>query len=456
MIWIAYNILFSIGYFLMMPHFLLRMCRRGGYRKDFLQRAGMYSPETRKRLRERSRVWVHAVSVGEIFVALRLMKEIRLKEPETSFVLTTTTSTGHAMAERELHADDVLLYFPSDFPFVVNRALDALEPAALVLVESEIWPNLIRKAHGRGIPVMLVNGRISDSSYRGYRWCRAFFRRALRCIDLLMVQSDLDMQRLVDVGAPADRVHVLGTVKYDVALSEMPGSEAAEEALASAGIDPANTIILGGSTWPGEERALLEIYGRLAKKSSLLKLVLVPRHAERGNEIANEIGKQGLSFRRRSEALSGRGKAPQEPPDVLLADTTGELRSFYACASIVFVGKSLCSHGGQNMIEPALAGKAVIVGPHTENFPVVVSDFLERDALVRVRDEQELADAIERLLANPALRDAYGTRAREVVIAKAGVVQKNVRMILDLLASQDHAAPDNSGKDQGIVAEEHQ
>ncbi len=422
MIWLLYNILFVIGFLVMLPHFLLRMKRRGGYLHDFSHRFGSYRPELRAKLREGPRIWVHAVSVGELFVAMKFMEELRKRRPGARFVLSTTTSTGHAIADRQLQADDVLIYFPIDFPAIVRRALNAIRPQALVLVECELWPNLIRLAKRRGIPVVLVNGRISEHSYRGYRMLRIFTRPLLSEVDLFCVQSEADRERLVDLGAAASRIHVVGTAKYDLASGDGGGAEKAWAVLGKAGIGRDDLVLLGGSTWAGEEAALLDAYRGLKERFPRLALVLVPRHAERSGDVVKDIEAAGLRWVRRTALEAG----PQERPDVLLVDTTGELKMFYAAASIIFVGKSLTQHGGQNIIEPAQFGKPILVGPNMENFAAVMDDFRSAGAIVEVKDAKGLLQAIEQLLADEARRALYGRHAAEVVRDNAGAIAKTL------------------------------
>ena len=426
MIWVVYNILFVIGFTLMLPKFLLRMARRGGYAKDFRQRFGRYDEAVFKRLASERRVWVHAVSVGELFVALKLMQDWRERRPGLRFVLTTTTSTGHALARRTLHPEDVLLYFPLDLPFIMKRVLDLIRPRALVLVELELWPNLVRMAHERAVPVMLVNGRISDHSFRGYQRLTVFTRRLLPLIDLFCVQTRLDGDRLAALGAPRNRITVLGSAKYDVAEADHTGEAHARALLAEARITAEHAILLGGSTWPGEEHALLDAFKGLKSRYRNLVLVLAPRHVERAGDVVREIREHALNFVRRSTL----GKEPvRATPQVLLLDTTGELKDFYACADVIFVGKSLTQHGGQNPIEPALHGKPIVVGPYMENFRGVVDDFRAADALVQVPDLQNLRRALDELLASPQRRETLGRRAAELVVDKRGVIERSLDII---------------------------
>lgn len=430
MLWFFYNILFAIGMLAILPRAIVRMRRRGGYARNFGQRFARYSPEMMARFLDGGRVWVHAVSVGELFVAFRFMKEFRARRPDVKFVLSTTTSTGYGIAEKEVADPDALIYLPVDFPAIMKRALSIIRPKALVLVECELWPNLIRLAHRGGIPVILINGRISDHSYSGYSKLRVFTRPLLAQVDLLCAQSEDDRQKLANLGADPARLHVVGSAKYDMTADNGDGEERARAALQAAGIAPDRLILLGGSTWAGEEEALLDVYKELRATIKELVLVLVPRHAERRDKVLSAIADRGLSVVRRTEVKARASAAP----DVLLVDTTGELRSFYACADVIFVGKSLCEHGGQNIIEPALCGKPIIVGPNMENFAVVAQDFLAAGALVQVRDAAGLRDAVRELLSDRAKRASMGEKARRLVGEKSGAVRKTLDLVFPVLS----------------------
>lgn len=428
MLWLVYNVLFAVAYAVLMPRFLFRMWRRGGYRKDFFHRFGIYSPKVLERLQSRRRVWIHAVSVGEVYVALRFLEDLRKVVPGFSCILTTTTSTGHKIAEEKLSADDVLLYFPTDVPFITKRVLKILRPKAILLTECELWPNLIRLAGRAGIPVVLINGRISESSYQGYHLIRVFMKRVLASMRLFLVQSAVDEERLRNIGADPERIKVVGSAKYDMMHVDPAGVEETRRLLDRIGMGSERTILLGGSTWAGEEEILLEIYAGLRKEISSLRLVLVPRHAERKQEVEAAIAKAGLSYVRRSELQPG-GSAPAATPDVLLVDTTGELRNFYALASVIFVGKSLCATGGQNFIEPALWGKPIIVGPHLENFTAIADDFLKSGAMIMVNDRAGLESAVRNLAGDRTMCERYGKNAKMLVEAMQGAVRRSVEML---------------------------
>ncbi len=426
MAWILYNFLFAVVFACLLPHFLLRMKRRGGYRRNFGQRLGVYDPALRQQLEAGNWIWLHAVSVGEVFVALRTMEEFRKGAPEQRFVLTVTTSTGHRIAEDKLPRDDILLYFPVDFPPVMRGVLDLINPRLILLVECEMWPNLIRLATDRGIPVALINGRMSDSSFRGYSRVRWMTRRVLPRLSACCMQGPRDGDRITRLGAPPERVHVTGTAKYDVAERDPASEELARGILGRAGIGPDRLVLMGGSTWAGEERVLVDVYARLKTEFPALCLVLAPRHVERRDEIERLLQESGRSWLRRS-SLDDDGSS--SAPDILFIDTTGELKHLYACADVIFVGKSLTFHGGQNVIEPALYGKAILTGPNMENFPLVMEHFREAEALIQVADADGLNQAVRELLGDPAKRDLMGSRAAGVVRDRRGSVAQTLEIL---------------------------
>jgi 3-deoxy-D-manno-octulosonic-acid transferase len=420
--WILYELLFALAYPLMLPGFAVRMLRRGGYARRMGDRFALYPPDVLKRL-EAGRgkwVWVHAVSVGEVQVAGQLMREWRQAEPAVRFCFSTTSSTGWKMAERELGEGDELIYNPLDFPNFVKSALKTVEPRAVVLTESEIWPNFILSAAKRKIGLFLVNARVSDRSAPRYRLARWWFADVLGAFTRIFAQSALDRDRLIAAGAPAAKVDVSGSFKFDVARRN-PGKERELGEWLGGG-----RVLLGGSTWPGEDAALLAIYRRLLDEGFDIKLVIAPRHFEKADEVEANIRAAGFGCIRRSrpEAVAGAGRA------VYLADTTGELMGLYALAEVVFVGKSLSAHGSQNMIEPCMCGKPTVVGPYTENFRPVMSDLAARDAIVQVRDEAELGEKIRELFTDPG---ELGRRAAEAVELRRGVVAKCVNAVREAL-----------------------
>ena len=426
--WLLYRALFAAAFPLMLPGFLLRMFRRGGYRNRIFDRIGLYPRSVAERLRSHRGewVWVHAVSVGEVGVAGQLMREWRRAEPSVRFCISTTSSTGWRTAEREATERDVLVYAPLDFPNYVKSALKTVRPRAVVLTESELWPEFVLRASAYGAPLFLVNARVSDRSAPRYRLARWWFQDVLGAFSMVFAQSGTDRDRLLAAGAPPRSVEVAGSFKFDVAARN-PAKEAELSEWVFAGRRRGEVkVLLGGSTWPGEDAALL----RIAKGLEGVLLVIAPRHFEKADAVESSIAAAGMKCVRRSrgEVPSGAGA------EVLLADTTGELMGLYGIADVVFVGKSLCAHGAQNMIEPCLCAKSVVVGPYTENFRPVMADLVAADAIVQVGDEAELADAVRGLLADPEKARRLGERAAAAVERRRGVVPRCVREIREGLA----------------------
>lgn len=428
--WWLYNVLFAVGYTAMLPSFFRRMRKRGGYRAHFAQRFGRYEPEVMARLRDgKKRIWVHAVSVGEAYVAGKILEEMRAARPDLSVVLSTTSSTGYGVCKGLVREGDVLVYFPVDFPWTVRRALDAIRPEALVLTESELWPNVLLQCQKRGIPTVLMNGRISDRSFPRYKALRFFFGPVLRSFREIQVQFETDRERLLAIGADPARVRVTGTVKFDVAAPNEEKVAAVRKGLVAAGFSSDARVLLGASTWPGEEAMLLRAFSKIAKENPAFRLVLVPRHQERGNEVEALIKEAGLPCCRRS-----RGDVATERGAVLLADTTGELFAFHAVSDLTFVGKTLDPNvGGQNMIEPCALGKAVVVGPHTENFAGPMALLRDANALREAATASEAEAVLCELAKDDASRGALGQRAIAAVAAQAGSLARGVRALFDAL-----------------------
>lgn len=457
--WLVYNVLFAIAYAAMMPKFLRRMKKRGGYRAHFAERFGKYDPETARRLAGKPRVWIHAVSVGEANLAGTVIRELRRRDPSFSCVFSTTSSTGRGVCEKIAGPDDVVIYLPLDFPRCVRRALATVNAMALVLTESEFWPNLLRGLHRKGVPLLLLNGRVSDRSAPGYRRLRFFFGPVLRSFDTLLAQSPLDRDRLVAAGAPPEKIRVTGSVKFDVPPPAPEALARARGILERGGVAPGrDLVLLGGSTWPGEELALARAWRAARAEVPALRLVLVPRHAERAAEVAAELEKDGFAVERSTRL---RADGPSADGCILLVDETGVLFPLYSFADLVFVGKTLApNEGGQNMIEPASFGKAVVCGPHTENFAAVMETFRAAGALSEVADADALAAEVLRLARDAAARAALGSRAGAAVAAGRGALARSCDAIETLLpvrfglVADPHVAdlPDAMGRRYRLAA----
>jgi 3-deoxy-D-manno-octulosonic-acid transferase len=429
--WKLYNLLFGIAYMAMLPSFLLRMKRRGGYRARMGDRFGKYPDEVVTRLKESdSYIWIHAVSVGEVFVAGQMMDALRKRDASIRFVFSTTSSTGWKQAEKLVGKDDILIYNPIDFTSAVKRAINLVRPRAAIITESELWPNFILELKKRGVPIFLINARVSDRSAPRYRKMRWFFGDVLKSFTKIFAQSEMDAKRLEDAGADRTNVEVTGSFKFDVAKRDEKKELEISEWLFPDGRK--HPILLGGSTWPQEDEVLLRIYKDVIATNPDVRLVIVPRHFEKADVVERNIAESGFTCIRRSKGQTLKDVSSDSTP-VFLGDTTGEMMGFYGISSVAFVGKSLCEHGAQNMIEPCLCGVATLVGPNTENFRPVMNDLLSANAILQVADEAELTENILKLFSDEKNREQLGARASEAVVRRRGVVDRCAACILEAL-----------------------
>ncbi|HZJ37633.1 MAG TPA: glycosyltransferase N-terminal domain-containing protein [Chthoniobacterales bacterium] len=427
MIRFFYNLLYPLGLLLFLPGQIAKLVRRGNYRYKFGQRLGFYDREVRARLSSHSSTWIHAVSVGEVAIALKLAAKLRELDPEFFCVLTTTTTTGFAFATSKRRNEMEVLYSPLDFWPVMRRAYSAIRPIRVVLVEAEVWPNLAAEARSRGVPLALVNARLSKRSEQRFHRFLFLVRPTFRCLDLVCVQEPEDVERWIALGVSRDRIRDIGSIKYDPAETQI-NSTVPFQVLQIFRIDESRPILFGGSTHAGEETILGEIYQRLRAQFPDLALIIAPRHVERVNEIKAVLERLGMNVRRRCEAETERLSSP----DCLLLDSTGELQDWYAVASIVFIGKSLTAHGGQNPVEPILAGKPVLFGPHMENFIALAQALVANRAAIQVNDSRALEDKIAWLLREPQAAAALVTNAQAVLARHSGSTERAAKLTVDL------------------------
>ena len=430
MIRLLYNLLYPIGLLFFLPGQISKLLRRGNYRHKFGQRFGLYDGEVRARLSSRRCTWIHAVSVGEVAIALKLASKLRQLEPEIFCVLTTTTTTGFHVATSEAADEMEVLYSPLDFWPIMRRAFALIRPLRIVLVEAEVWPNLAAEACNRRIPLSLVNARLSKRSEVRFRRFRFVIEPTFRSLDAVCVQELEDVERWVALGVPRDRIHHVGSIKYDPADVRL-NPDLPLEVLRSFGIDRDSPILFGGSTHRGEEEILGEIFQRLRADFPTFRLIIAPRHVERAGEIRMGLERLGLNVCLRSDAG---GQCP-EPPDCLLLDTTGELQHWYAVATIVFVGKSLTARGGQNPVEPIFAGKPVLFGPHMENFSALAQALVANEAAVQVRDPNSLQQQIAWLLRDREAALRLVANAQAVLARHSGATARTAELVLNLKSS---------------------
>jgi 3-deoxy-D-manno-octulosonic-acid transferase len=349
--------------------------------------------------------------------------------PNIKIVVSTTTTTGMGELQKRLPTQVAKIYYPIDRSQFVRRALATIHPDAIVLIEAEIWPNFIWRARSWGIPLFLVNARLSERSYPRYRRFGFLFRDLFRSFTAVGAQNEFDAARLRELGCRTEAVHPLGNLKFDTARPRVSKSLDVPALLAKLGVRENALLLVAGSTHDGEEETLAEQFQRLRHRFPDLFLIIVPRHFERAREVGRRLSKLGIKLFFRTEIGAKTDLAPGSV-ECLLVDTTGELTSFYEQATVVFVGKSLMAEGGQNPIEPAALGRATVFGPNMQNFADVARAFLEKDGAVQVRDPAELEKMLGELLANRARREELGRNARQVVQENTGAVDRTVDMII--------------------------
>jgi 3-deoxy-D-manno-octulosonic-acid transferase len=448
--YLVYSFMLTVVFALLAPYFLYQALRHGKYAGSFRERLGRLPAELRGD--GRPAVWVHAVSVGEMIAARPLIESLREEFAGWRVIVSTTTLTGQRLArEHQPGRYDAVCYFPFDWRFSVRRALDHLRPSLVIILETEVWPNFLRECRRRDIPTVIANGRISPRSFARYRRVRALIGHALRDLSLLVMQSKADAERARALGAI--NVRVCGNLKYDVAMineaaqASDPAAAVAEEIDRRFRLSASPHLIVAGSTAPGEEAMLIAALKTIRQQRGLkgARLLVAPRHPERFNEVAALIAQSGFLYARRSmmrvsaattQAAPVDSEANSEAAvaDIILLDSIGELAAVYRFASVVFVGGSLVPRGGHNIIEPAQFAKPIIVGPHTENFRQVVSDFAAAAAVVQVAAAGDdvsgaFTSALTRLLTDDTAARAMGQRAREILLASRGATRCTVAAI---------------------------
>jgi len=431
-----YNILFDIFFALSSPYYFWRLQRRGNWRPGFRERFGHYHSGLKQALTNRDVIWLHAVSVGEVNLTTQLIRALEPRLPNLKIVVSTTTTTGMGELRSRLPTHISKIYYPVDGRKCVNRALAAIHPQVVVLVEAEIWPNFIWRAQKLGIPLLLANARLSDRSYQGYKRFSFLFRPLFASFAGVGAQNEADAVRLREIGCRPEVIRVVGNLKFDAAKLEERRQLDVPAMLQQLGVPPDAPILIGGSTHAGEELLLAEIAQRLRARFPSLFLVLVPRHFERAKEVGRQLQDRGVKLVYRSEIYPKTRFNPGEV-DCLLVNTTGELRLFYSCATVVFVGKSITAMGGQNPIEPGALGKAMVLGPNMQNFADITRHFVTQHGALQVRDAAELELAVAGLLADESRRAELGRNAQRVVRENLGAVDRTVEMILEQLKKRE-------------------
>jgi 3-deoxy-D-manno-octulosonic-acid transferase len=409
------------------PWILWSAWKHGKYREGF---AAKFLGQVPVRTSNRPCVWLHAVSVGEVNLLSSTIGALTRKRPEVECVISTTTKAGYELAIKK-YADHTVFYCPLDFSWAVNRAMRRIRPDLLVLAELELWPNLIAAAKQQGVKVAIINGRLSDKSFRGYSRVRALVTRVLQKIDVIAAQNEETAERFRKLGANSSAIISTGSLKFDGSQTDRNNSRT-RELKSLAQFSEGDLIFLAGSTQDPEEAMAVRIFQTLVPQFPKLKLVLVPRHPQRFDEVATLLAKSDLDWVRRSELASVRGT----PYSVLLIDTVGELGAWWGLATVGFVGGSFGSRGGQNMLEPAAYGVATCFGPNTWNFRDIVAQLLKADGAEVVNSEAGFAAFVRRVLEDPTWASKLGERARELVLSQQGATKRTVDLLLPLLEQE--------------------
>ena len=412
------------------PYFLYQALRYRKYIRNLPQRLG-YLPLSFNFDAEES-IWIQAVSVGEVLTVRALLPQLRERYPRLRIFVSTTTMTGQHVARTNVQGVDGVFYFPLDLPFVVRRTLAVVKPRLFIMMETELWPNLLRECRRAGVKTVLVNGRISARSHPRYMLARRFFRRVLTDVDRFCMQSEESARRIIEIGAPRERVSVTGSLKFD--SLEIPGSvpdRGRNRVLRYFRIPPERPVIIAASTLRGEEEPVLDAFQRIRATWGNALLIIAPRKPERFVEAERLAQQRGWRVARRKEL-----PVDAEPRvDVVILDTIGELAQLYQIATLVFVGGSLADAGGHNILEPAVFGKPIVFGPHMHNFAEISRTFLENRGAVQVHSATELETVLVDLLSDPVRRASLGAAARALVEANRGARQRSLAVITQLLPS---------------------
>jgi 3-deoxy-D-manno-octulosonic-acid transferase len=434
--YLLYSCVSAAALLLASPWLAWQAVRHGKYRHNLRERLG--SLPAALNARQQPSIWIHAVSVGEVLAARALLPGLRTRYPDLPVFVSTTTRTGREVAEAQLRDVAGLFYFPLDFAWVVRRVVRRIRPRLFVVVETEIWPHVLRACRRHGVPAVLVNARISDRSFPRYRAVRALLRRVLADFSRICAQSDRSATRLLEIGAPADRVVMTGSLKYDAldwSLPDRPlGAHTAWPALQALATRP---VFVAASTLRGEDELVLDAFEALRARVSDAALLLAPRHPERFDEVADLVRRRGHVMTRRT-AL---GVGASFTGDVLVLDTVGELASLFGFASVVFVGGSLVDRGGHNVLEPALFARAIVVGPSMHNFPDIAEAFLEAGAMVQVESGDGLTREVLDLMIDAGRRDALGQAARALAESHRGARQRTLDEIASVFPPSTPSGP---------------
>jgi len=429
---LLYNLLLGLATLFLVPYYGGKMLLTGKYRKGLGQRLGFRLPEAIAHLQGSPRLWIHAVSVGEVTAAAPIIASLRESLPGATIVLSTTTETGQAMARRIVTGADACIYYPLDLPFAVRRVITAVRPDVFVLTETELWPNFIKSCQTRKIKIVMANGRLSPRSFRRYARTRFFWRGILSALDAVGAISERDAERFRLIGLPPGRLSVTGNTKYD-SLAARASAVLEEEMRGRLAMGREERVLVAGSTHAGEEEIVLALYGELLPIFPDLKLIIVPRHVERAALVHALVREKGFADCLLLTEIAADKRRRHER--VIIVDVIGELFPIYSLATVVFCGGSLVPKGGQNILEAAAWGKVIFYGPFMDDFQEERSLLEEAGAGVTVRDREELQAGVLKMLADPEDLARRGEAGRRLVAANRGAAGRNAALIMGLLPS---------------------
>ena len=413
------------------PYILFKMLTSERHRSGLYQRFGFLS----ERISKKPGIWIHGASVGEVITARSIVEKIDQEFPEWETFISTSTNTGFSVAKQNF-SDKTVFYFPIDLSWITKKVIRQIKPSYILLIELEIWPNFLTSVYEKNIPVIIVNGRISNKSLIAYktisRISKTFHNSLTNKTNIFCARTETDAQRFCDLGIPNDRVFFTGTIKYDNIPAHI--DEANKKKLAGLfNISDSDLVLMGGSTHEGEEEILLRLYENLSKTYSNLRLIIAPRHIERAGDVSRLIEKRGFIPLLKTDIKESNYQWQNTKKTIIIIDTVGDLVNIYSLANIVFVGKSLVPLGGQNMMEPAGLGKPVVFGPHVFNFKEELDLLLRNDAARMVESEEELHNTIEYLIKNPDAANEMGIKAQKVINEERGATEKNMGIIREAL-----------------------
>jgi len=426
MTYLLYNIIFTCFLVFAAPYFLVRALIDGRFRRALIQRMGFLPSPSMK-----GPIWVHAASVGEVFCTIPLLKRIKKEFTHCEIVLTTMTSTGNEAAKSRVPEANRVFFFPFDHPLMLQRAMEKIQPSLVLIAETELWPNFLHACGKKRVPVVLFNGRISEKSYRRYRLLKSFFKKCLQSISLFLMQAEGDRLRIVQIGATPERTRVTGNLKFDQSFSPV-AQEALTRMSESFRLGEREAILIAGSTRPGEEEILLNLFRDLRESIPHLVLILAPRHLERLDEVERILKREFLPWIRRTSLQDDR-KGRDRPP-VILLDTMGELMGLYSLGTVVFIGGSLVPLGGHNPLEPLFFKKCTLFGPYMFHFSEISSRLVEAGGAIQVENGEALAVQLKRLLLDEEARNQVGEKGYQFLQRHQGATEKTFEEIKPFLA----------------------